>query len=185
MRKNTDLGMRLAAAVFTVCMILAVLPFIMPGRSSVYAAAVKSAAQAKSIALKDAGLKETNVTFIKAKHEIDDDDEWEVEFKSGGYKYDYSILSKNGKIKEKEYEIIKVKKSAGTKQITQSKAKQFALKNAKQTSTSVKKLKIKKKTFRSKAKVWEVSFKKGKNEWEYKIDRYSGKILEMEYSYDD
>ena len=47
----------------------------------------------------------------------------------------------------------------------------------------MKKLKIKKKTYRSKAKVWEVSFKKGKGEWEYKIDRYSGKILEMEYEY--
>ncbi len=180
MEKRTGLAGKLTMAVFAVVMMLAVLPFMMPGRSTAYAAAVKNVTKAKTIALKDAGFKESAVTIKKAVLDKEDN-EWEIKFQKGDYKYEYTISAKNGRIEEKDYEIITVKKSSGQKQISKSKAKKIALKGAKQSA--VKKLKIKKKTYRSKAKVWEVSFKKGKGEWEYKIDRYSGKILEMEYEY--
>ncbi len=56
-------------------------------------------AKAKSVALAHAGLKESQVTALKAELELDDVIvNYEVEFVSGKYEYDYKINAKTGKI---------------------------------------------------------------------------------------
>ena len=58
-----------------------------------------TAQQAKTIALEQAGLTAEQVTGLRA--ELDRDDgrlEWDVDFHSGGYEYDYTIHAKTGEI---------------------------------------------------------------------------------------
>ena len=61
--------------------------------------------KAKSIALKNAGVNEADAIALKV--ELDKDDgiaHYEVEFKSGGYEYDYEINAKTGAIIAKDKE---------------------------------------------------------------------------------
>lgn len=58
-----------------------------------------SADDAKAIALQHAGLTADQVTGLRA--ELDRDDgrlEWDVDFRSGSYEYDYTIHAQTGKI---------------------------------------------------------------------------------------
>ena len=81
-----------------------------------YAALIKSAgketgavngkiseAQAKSIALKDAGLNENEVTFTKCKKDVDDGiEKFEIEFRTADFmEYEYDINVSDGTILEK------------------------------------------------------------------------------------
>ncbi len=55
--------------------------------------------QAKTVAVKHAGLKETDVYFSKSKLENDDGIlKYEIDFTSGGMKYDYEINAETGEI---------------------------------------------------------------------------------------
>ncbi|MGN0463954.1 MAG: PepSY domain-containing protein, partial [Acutalibacteraceae bacterium] len=75
--------------------------------------------KAKSIALSDAKVKASEATFTKAKLDKDDGGyEYEIDFRSGGTEYEYSINAKTGKIIEKDVE----KLSSGNKTTTTTKA---------------------------------------------------------------
>lgn len=68
--------------------------------------AMISEEEAKSIALKDAGVKETDATILSVKQEIDDGvEEYEVDFKVGTTEYDYTIDAISGKILEKDVDV--------------------------------------------------------------------------------
>lgn len=68
--------------------------------------AMISEEEAKNIALKDAGVKETDVTILSVKQEIDDGvEEYEVDFKVGTTEYDYAIDAVSGKILEKDVDV--------------------------------------------------------------------------------
>lgn len=55
--------------------------------------------EAESIALKDAGLTQTEVTRLHSEYEVDDGrPEWEVDFHAGGWEYDYTIHAETGEI---------------------------------------------------------------------------------------
>ena len=59
--------------------------------------------KAKSIALANAGLSASQVTFVKAQQDWDDGRmEYEIEFYYGGMKYEYTILATNGTILDME-----------------------------------------------------------------------------------
>lgn len=63
--------------------------------------------EAKKIALQDAGVAASNATFIKAKLDKDDGrPEYEIEFVSGGKKYEYEIDARTGRIKQSEVESV-------------------------------------------------------------------------------
>ena len=63
--------------------------------------------QAKSIALKDAGVAAGSATFTKAKLDKDDGKlEYEIEFVANGKKYEYDILASNGRILKSEVESV-------------------------------------------------------------------------------
>lgn len=69
------------------------------------ASSVISRDEAKNIALKHAGISASDAHFEKV--ELDEDDgrlEYEIEFKSGGYEYEYEINAKTGKIISHEKE---------------------------------------------------------------------------------
>lgn len=140
-----------------------------------------TASKAKSIALKNAGFKASKISGYKSNLDKKDS-EYEIKFKKSGYRYEYTINAVNGKIKDRSYEKIKVTKSGGKNKISKAKAKSIAL--GKAGVKKVSKYKIKAKKYRG-VSVWEVSFKKGSAEYEYKIDRKTGKVLEFEYDIDD
>lgn len=78
-----------------------------------------SADKAKSVALKDAGYKSSQVSYLYAEPEYDDGVKYyDVSFsvkKSDGkvYEYDYEVRASDGKILEKDYDVEYVKSSSG------------------------------------------------------------------------
>lgn len=84
--------------------------------------------EAKAIALKDAGLSESQVTFNKAK--LDKDDgvlEYEFEFIFENSKYEYDIRTNDGEILSKEIErtVVKAETKAETPKVVETKAEQY------------------------------------------------------------
>ena len=56
--------------------------------------------EARNIALSHAGLSANDVTHLKAEFDFDDGvPEYEVDFRHGGYEYDYDIHAETGKIR--------------------------------------------------------------------------------------
>ncbi len=69
-------------------------------------AALKTESEAKQIALNHAGIKAENAKALKIEFDRDDGiPSYEIEFKSGGYEYDYDIHAETGKILKFEKEI--------------------------------------------------------------------------------
>ena len=67
-----------------------------------------SLAKAKSIALADAGVSESNATFTKAKPDYDDGIlVYDIEFYTSSYEYDYEINAKTGAVRSRESEPLK------------------------------------------------------------------------------
>ncbi|MBP3692579.1 MAG: PepSY domain-containing protein [Clostridia bacterium] len=62
--------------------------------------------KAKEIALQHAGVSSADAKFLKAEYDFDDGVAcYDVEFKAGGYEYDYEINAQNGNIIKSEKEI--------------------------------------------------------------------------------
>jgi uncharacterized membrane protein YkoI len=145
-----------------------------------------SLATAKKKALKDAGLTASKVTYTKAK--LDRDDwEYEIEFYTSSAEYEYEIDAYTGDILSKDVEKFKTtKKSSSTKKsyIGVSKAKQIALDHAGLKASQVRFKKAKLDT-EDGIRVYEIEFYKGRMEYEYEIDAYTGEILEWDSEYDD
>lgn len=84
--------------------------------------------QAKSLVLEDAGLKESQVTFNKAK--LDKDDgvlEYEFEFYSNDTKYEYDVRTSDGQITSKEIErtVVKNKTKSEAPKVAETKAENY------------------------------------------------------------
>lgn len=68
-------------------------------RSSTTAAQILTREEAESIALESAGLTAAEITGLRSEYDIDDGvPEWEIDFYSGGWEYDYTIHAENGTI---------------------------------------------------------------------------------------
>ncbi len=151
---------------------------------------------AKSIALSDAGVSASAVTFTKARLDTDDRVKtYDIEFFSSTHEYDYEINALTGGIVDKSVEVIEsttrdLKPDSASVQANESmayigvdKAKSIALSHAGLSVSSV--------SF-SKAKlddddgriVYEIEFYVGNTEYDYEIDAYSGAILEYEIDND-
>ena len=144
--------------------------------------------KAKKIALKNAGLKSSSVTFTKAKLDKEDN-VYDIEFKSGSKKYEYEIGAKSGKVVSKEVETIKTK-NTDTKNnqkstiISASTAKAKALKKAGLKASNVKftKAKLDREDGRQ---IYEIEFIKGRYEYEVEIDALTGKVLDYSREIND
>ncbi len=129
--------------------------------------------QAKSIALKQAGVKSSAVKkWVKVKLDNWDDDgdqEWDVEFKTKKYLFEVEINAVTGAVEDFDKEEIKTK-------ISKDKAKAAALEKAGIKSSAVKKwIKVK-----LDGDEWDVEFKTESAKYEVEVDAYSAAILSYE-----
>lgn len=140
--------------------------------------------KAKEIALKHAGVKDSDANFQSVEFSYDDGIEhYEVEFYSNGVEYDYEIDALSGDILKSESE---GKKTATEvkKEISKEKALSIALNRAGVKKNEVYDLSVE--LDRDDGKVfYEVEFKSGKYEYSCEIDAYSGKISDFEKEFDD
>ena len=149
--------------------------------------------KAKSIALKDAGLKKKKVHFTEAKLDYDNGRSvYDIEFYSRKKEYDYEIDATTGKILSRDWDKRdnKVPSTNDTSngstnngttnnKITMKEAKQIALKSIGLTENDGrwKKAKLDKDDGRF---LYELEFISGKTEHEFEIDANSGEILEYD-----
>ena len=156
--------------------------------------------RAKAIALSDAGLSAASVTFTEAKQDLDDGvPNYDLDFYTATHEYDYEIDAQTGAIMDKSVEVnehaVRETKTAATAAPTAAatevsrgfigvdRAKSIALGHAGVSASSV--------SF-SKAKlddddgrgVYEIEFYVGNTEYDYKIDAYSGGIIEYDIDRD-
>lgn len=143
-------------------------------------------AKAKQIALKNAGLKESEVSFVKTGLKFDDGRyEYDVEFHKGNVEYDYEIDAKTGKIvdfdKDIENFVVKGNNAAST---TLNQAKGIALKHVglKASQVTFTKAKQDKDDGRS---IYDIEFYSGNTEYDFEIDTKTGKILDFDYDMND
>ncbi|MFR6065903.1 MAG: PepSY domain-containing protein [Eubacterium sp.] len=143
--------------------------------------------EAKSIALKKAGLNADSVTFTKAYTDYDDGRKhYYIEFYDSSYKYEYDI-STSGDVISYDKES-RNNNSANTQTTTQpsnskyigiDKAKSVAISNAGKSESDVKFIKAK---LENDDGIWkyEIEFISGTTEYDYEIDALSGKILDYD-----
>ncbi len=154
------------------------------------------AEKAKSIALKNAGLTATQVTFTKATLDKDES-KYEIEFRSGNTEYDYEIHAVSGKILDFDKDVDDDGgKPANNNTTTQKpetttptyigleKAKSIALKNAGLTAGKVTFTKAKQEKDDGIVK-YDIEFRSGNTEYDYEIHAVSGKILDFDKEIDD
>lgn len=161
-----------------------------------------SKAQAKEIALVNAGLKAEDVTFTKVKLETDDGIlQYEVDFNKGNYEYDYDIDAKTGAVIDSdmdfEDDLVVVKKATTKKNTTAKKTKKakkdkiskekaldIALKDAGFTKDDIS-YSVVEQDYEDGRQVYEVEFQKGQKEYTYDIGVKSGKIFDRDVDIDD
>ena len=141
--------------------------------------------KAKSIALNHAGISESKAASIKVEYDKEDK-EYEVDFRSGDYEYEYTIDAYSGKVlsHDKEYDPVETKpKETEPKNelIGKDKAKQIALNHAGISESKAASIKVE---YDKEDKEYEVDFRSGDYEYEYTIDAYSGKVLSHDKEYD-
>ena len=140
-----------------------------------------SKSKAESIALKDAGLKASQVYDFESELDYDKGTlRYEVSFEYNGADYDYEIDAKSGKILSVE----KPKATSSEAKISKSKAKSTALNHAGVKAADISRYEIE---LEKDDGIWkyEISFNKGYVEYEYTINAENGKILHSEKDIDD
>lgn len=148
-------------------------------------------AQAKSIALKYVGLSSSDVRFTKAETDYDDGvKEYDIEFVSGNYEYEFEVRASDGKILSYDRETTKgqtttaAATTSSTKYIGVDKAKSIALKDSgvSASNASFVKAKLEKEDG---VYVYEIEFYSGNMEYEYEINAKTGKILDRSAERED
>lgn len=143
--------------------------------------------QAKSIALKDAGL--TQAEFTKAKQDYDDGRQvYEIEFRANGKEYEYDIESSTGRILKADTDLYfsptggNNTQSGGTTAIsgiTSAEAESIALKDAGISKANVSYIHTHNDNDDGLA-VYDVEFTANSTKYEYTIDRNSGMIRDKD-----
>ena len=163
--------------------------------------------EAKSIALRDAGMTEGQVTFTKAVLDPDSGTaEYEIDFYTDTVEYDYEINASTGSILEKETRKLKTKNTAAKKDTETVKTNPDETSQKKSTKATdvigvnkAKKIVIKASGYDEKELsftaadletsdgklVYEIKFLRKGQECDYEVDAYSGQILEWDVEADD
>ncbi|MCI9438828.1 MAG: hypothetical protein HFH85_17055 [Lachnospiraceae bacterium] len=155
-----------------------------PGnQSSLYVDTMDSA---KSIALADAGLTESDVTFTKEKLDWDDGVAvYDIDFFTADMEYEYEIDAATGVIMDKSAEAFRNPGTVGTDTlIGEDEAKEIAVTHAGFTTTEVFFTKIKLEKEHGYTE-YEIEFYKDRVEYEYTIDASTGAVLEYDSEYGD
>ena len=147
--------------------------------------------KAKSIALGHVGLSASDVRFTKAKTDQDDGvKEYDIEFVSGNYAYEFEIRASDGKIISYDREQAETKgttasgSTAAAKYIGVDKAKSIALKDSGVSASNASFVKAKLEEDDG-IYVYEIEFYSGGMEYDYEIDAKTGKILDRSAEYKD
>lgn len=152
--------------------------------------------EALNKALNHADVSKSAVTEYEV--ELDRDDNkavYEIEFKTGEAEYDYEIDAYTGKVLKFESENRDVKKTSGNaatpipskssdSYIGKEKAKDIVFKHAAVDAAKVKDLEIELDKDDGRA-AYEIDFKVGNTEYDYKVDAVTGDILSSEVDIDD
>ena len=147
---------------------------------------------AKEMAVSDAGVSSSDVTYTKAEIEYDDGVAvYEIEFFTSTHEYEYEIDASSGTIKSKDKEGfgINQKNRAGNEGNS---ASDIGMDQAKSIAASHAGFSVSDVTF-SKAKlesehgsmIYEIKFYKDGMEYEYEVDAASGEILKFDSWWDD
>lgn len=161
---------------------------------------------AKTEALADAGLRESEVSDLRTEYEVDDGvPQYEVDFRSGDTEYSYTIHAETGAILEKDQDHEPVKQPQPTEapkvteppateapketqpaeeKISASKAKSIALNHAGVSSDDARGMECEYDADDG-VKLYEVSFRSGKYEYDYEINALTGKIISWDKEIDD
>lgn len=144
-------------------------------------------AKAKEIALEHAGLKETDVRFIRVHLDVDDGRrKYEVEFYKGDVEYDYDIAADTGEILSygRETKRYAPPPAAFANDIGAAKAKEIALKHAGYRENEVRRLRAER-DYDGRTLEYEVKFYVGTIKYSYEIDAGSGEVLHYEAEKED
>ena len=137
--------------------------------------------KAKQIALNHAGLKASDVTFIRANLDYEYGQRvYDVEFYSGNREYDYEINAATGAIVGYDYDVEQYTPNQPSGDIGLEKAKQIALNHAGLKASSV--IFVQGKLdYDDGRRVYEVEFYTSNKEYDYEIDAATGSILSYDY----
>ena len=150
-------------------------------------------AQAKQIALENAGLKEEEVTFVRSHIDYDDGVmEYEVEFYAGNMEYDYDIDAMTGALRSMDQDCEFYAQAAGnaaaakapTSGITQEQAIEIALKHAGVAKADASFIQVKPDVDNG-MQQFDVEFHVGMTEYNYDIDASTGRIVDFDADIDD
>lgn len=150
-----------------------------------------SEAQAKSIAVNDAGVSEADVTFIKTEYGDEDGvPVYEIEFEDQTTKFDYDVAKAGGRVlhasrKTKVPACVAAEQKASAATNTgRDAAIEAALNHAGLTAGDVSGLQCHK-DYDDGREVYEVEFHVGRYEYNYDIDVNNYSVLEWDKDYDD
>lgn len=144
-------------------------------------------AQAKSVALRHAGLQESGVQYCNAWLEYDDGrmEHYEVEFGTDSARYEYEIGLYDGAVLKSEQKTLAAPSvpsappaSSGTA-ISEARAKEIAFAHAgvQAADTVVEKIKL---DWEDGVQVYELEFRTGSGEYEYELNALDGTVLKSE-----
>lgn len=156
-----------------------------PAESAAPEAAVSSIdeEQAKAIALKDAGITETDVTFMQVKTDIENGvSVFDVEFIAGDTEYDYEIDAATGEIRSKDRDIeasLAEPALPTGDEFSKEDALDIALEHAGLKESDVTVTELYRETDDG-VDMYKVEFLSGGMEYDYEIRVSDGKILESE-----
>lgn len=133
-------------------------------------------AKAKEIALNDAGVNESDCSFMFVKGDYDDGIAvFEVEFMSNGSEYDYKISKADGAIISKDFDIENYRPSGGSDIIDRDKAVSIALGRVQGATQSNIKIEL---DYDDGYPYYEGEIYYDGVEYEFEIDAYSGNVIE-------
>ena len=139
------------------------------------AAETISDAQAKAIALEDAGLSTDQVTFDRIEMGTEQGASvYEIEFKTGSMEYDYDIAVADGEIVEESWEIRRP--SASGSQISEAEAKSIAVNDAGVSEADVTFIKTEYGD-EDGVPVYEIEFEDQTTKFDYDVAKAGGKVL--------
>ena len=139
------------------------------------AAETISDAQAKAIALENAGLSADQVTFDRIEMGTEQGASvYEIEFKTGSMEYDYDVATADGEIVEESWEIRRP--SASGSQIGEAEAKSIAVNDAGVSEADVTFIKTEYGD-EDGVPVYEIEFEDQTTKFDYDVAKAGGKVL--------
>ena len=146
---------------------------------------------AKAVALKDAGLSESDVTFKKTELDHSHGTQvYDIEFYTSDTKYEYEIDASSGTVLKKNSEQFQIRTNSTNSTINSSSndyigvdhAKEIALNHAQLNESDVQFVKAKLENDDS-GMAYEIEFYFGRTEYDYTINAVSGNIIEYDVDY--